>query len=95
MMMEAEVYGLADMVEAYKEGLGAQKVLYESKIELSGVPAHLLVTEEIEGIATIHTMIVHGGWFYDFGVFTEVSTYQSDPEKYQAMGRTFRLEEGP
>jgi hypothetical protein len=95
MMMGEVEYELSGLVETYKEDLSPEQILHEAKIDLSGLDGYLLVTEEVPGIVTIHTMMVHSGSFYDFGVFTEMATYRANPDSFKMLGRTFRVEEGP
>ncbi|MCA9781421.1 MAG: hypothetical protein KC800_32105 [Candidatus Eremiobacteraeota bacterium] len=94
LMMESADYGLAGLLEVYKSDLRPEQIVHESSVDIGGLPGHLLVTEEVEGVATIHTMVVRSGFFYDFGLFCEMDAYQRDPESFHAIGRTFRTEAG-
>jgi hypothetical protein len=94
LMMEAADHDLAGLLEVYKSDMRPEQIIYEAPIDISGLSGHLLVTEDVEGVATIHTMVVHGGFFYDFGLFCEMDVYKREPEKLHAIGRTFRTEEG-
>ena len=92
--VEAANYDLAGLRDVYKADMRPEQIIYESPIDVAGMPGHQLVTEDVEGVATIHTMVVRGGFLYDFGLFCEMDVYKREPEKLHAIGLTFRTEEG-
>lgn len=94
LMIEAANYDLAGLRDVYKADMRPEQIIYEAPIDASGTPGHQLVTEDVEGVATIHTMVVRGGFLYDFGLFCEMDVYKREPEKLHAIGLTFRTEEG-
>ena len=52
LMMESADYGLAGLLEVYKSDLRPEQIVHESSVDIGGLPGHLLVTEEVEGVAT-------------------------------------------